>query len=85
MRLIDVDALTAEIQGMSIAVSAKDCVLARIATQTIIDAVPVLHAHWTDEGSLSCRCSHCGCKANDEFPYCPHCYARMDEKENSHG
>lgn len=48
--------------------------------QPTIDAVPVLHAHWTDKGSLSCRCSHCGCKANDEFPYCPRCYARMDEQ-----
>ena len=43
-------------------------------------AETVIHAHWTDKGSLSCRCSHCGCKATDEFPYCPRCGARMDEE-----
>lgn len=43
---------------------------------------PVIHAHWTDKGSLSCRCSHCGCKSTDEFPYCPRCGARMDEETN---
>lgn len=32
---------------------------------------------WTDRGSLSCRCSECGCKSPKEYRYCPYCGARM--------
>lgn len=37
---------------------------------------------WYDVGSLSCRCSRCGCKNNRETPYCPICAAKMEEVEN---
>ena len=33
--------------------------------------------HWFDCGSLSCRCSECGCKNNKESRFCPNCGARM--------
>ena len=33
---------------------------------------------WYDVGSLSCRCSCCGCKSNKETKYCPNCGARME-------
>lgn len=46
-----------------------------------VDAVPVMHGRWWDVGSLSCRCSECGCKAAAETKYCPNCGARMDEEE----
>ena len=47
------------------------------------DVVEVRHGTWTDIGSLSCRCSECGCKNNRTTPYCPLCGARMD-KEDEH-
>ena len=47
------------------------------------DVVEVRHGYWYDCGSLSCRCSECGCKNNRETAYCPACGARMD-KENEH-
>lgn len=34
-------------------------------------------AYWYDVGSLSCRCSACGCKNNRESPFCPNCGADM--------
>lgn len=34
--------------------------------------------YWYDKGSLSCRCSECGCKSPQEFKYCPNCGARME-------
>ena len=36
---------------------------------------------WVDIGSLSCRCSECGCKNNKESNYCPECGAKMSLKE----
>ena len=49
------------------------------------DAAPVRHGYWFDRGSLSCRCSECGCKSTEESPYCHICGAKMDAKrgENS--
>lgn len=45
------------------------------------DVAPVRHGRWTDVGSLSCRCSECGCKSNRETMYCHNCGALMDGKE----
>ena len=45
-----------------------------------LDVAPIRHAHWFDVGSLSCRCSGCGCKNDRETAYCPNCGAKMDEK-----
>lgn len=28
---------------------------------------------WFDRGSLSCRCSNCGCKSTKEYSFCPNC------------
>ena len=32
---------------------------------------------WYDVGSLSCRCSECGCKSLKEYLFCPNCGADM--------
>ena len=36
-----------------------------------------IKAKWFDVGSLSCRCSACGCKNNRETLFCPNCGAKM--------
>lgn len=45
------------------------------------DVVEVRHGYWHDCGSLSCRCSECGCKNNRETAYCPACGARMGKED----
>ena len=42
------------------------------------DVEPVRHGRWMDKGSLSCRCSECGCKNYKETQWCPNCGAKMD-------
>ena len=42
------------------------------------DVAPVRHGQWIDKGSLSCRCSKCGCKNYKETQWCPNCGAKMD-------
>lgn len=41
------------------------------------DVASVVRGRWYDKGSLSCRCSECGCKNNKETTYCPNCGAKM--------
>ena len=43
--------------------------------------VPQSTGKWFDQGSMSCRCSNCGCKNIKESPYCPWCGAYMRESE----
>ena len=59
-----------------------------------IDAVPVRHGKWLDDGQYDnffphheWRCSECGEHVLEIgvpwFNYCPHCGARMDEERDS--
>lgn len=41
------------------------------------DVVERKRGEWYDRGSMSCRCSNCGCKANKEYSFCPNCGADM--------
>lgn len=50
-----------------------------IAHTPAADVAPIRHAHWFDVGSLSCRCSGCGCKSERETAYCPNCGAKMQQ------
>lgn len=41
------------------------------------DVKPVVHGRWEDRGSLSARCSECGCKSLRASDFCPNCGADM--------
>lgn len=43
-----------------------------------IEIYRVRRGRWFDKGSLSCRCSKCGCKNYKETQYCPNCGCKMD-------
>jgi hypothetical protein len=53
-----------------------------IATVPAADVRENVRAHWYDVGSLSCRCSVCGCKSNRETAFCPNCGAKMGGAED---
>ena len=50
------------------------------------DVIERKRGEWFDRGSLSCRCSNCGCKSTKEYSFCPNCGAdmrgRKDAKDN---
>ena len=87
MRLIDADALKEKLpntyrNGFE---NCRECRLlereevnAYIDRMPTIDAAHVKHGKWIDKGSLSCRCSKCGCKNGHESKFCPNCGAKMD-------
>ena len=83
MRLINADKVIADLQAMQTQFDAIaiDGMIRGIERQPTIEAEPVRHGEWFDKGSLSCRCSECGCKHTKESAYCPHCGAKMDAKE----
>lgn len=65
-----------------------DCV-SLIENAPTIDAVEVIHGHWTNisisvSGHSSAECSVCGCVVHDSFSnvinYCPNCGAKMDRE-----
>lgn len=44
---------------------------------------PVKHGHWVwKKPSDDCRCSNCGKIADQKYPYCPWCGARMKGEED---
>ncbi len=51
-----------------------------IENQPAGEVQDIRHGEWTDKGSLSCRCSECGCKSNRESNFCPNCGAKMDKE-----
>lgn len=96
MRLIDADALM-EKSGWYNLLTGK-CIHGvqdyEIASMPTIDAVPVVHGRWIDEGAYVTtaygsldvyQCSNCNREItiDDYDNYCPNCGARMDggEKE----
>ena len=50
---------------------------------SIAETIEPKRGHWYDKGSLSCRCSNCGCKSRTEYSFCPNCGADMREKDGA--
>ena len=63
--------------------SAKN--LQSISDMPAADVAPVIHAHWIRYPDCGVtKCSNCGWSIEEcwDSDYCPHCGAKMDEKEN---
>lgn len=65
--------------------------LIKLARQHIAEALELVsiaetmeekRGYWYDKGSMSCRCSNCGCKSTSEYSFCPNCGADMRGKKN---
>lgn len=91
MRLIDADAIPyfGEVYGHD-----RVTFKARIDTLPTIDAEPVRHGHWIEEGQayngdFLIRCSACRRVLSEAKQigyvrkYCPNCGAKMDEEVNT--
>lgn len=51
----------------------------RVIRETVDEIEPERKTgKWINVGSLSCRCSECGCKSAKETSYCPNCGAKME-------
>ena len=66
------------------AIDALDCIS---GVEEVLRSLPSVQperktGQWYDVGSLSCRCSKCGCKSQKESLFCPNCGAKMEEKTN---
>lgn len=94
MRLIDADALLRKWQDVlnenadekgTVAYITFELFIDRLKEEPTIDAVPVMHGRWVNNGipySMLSGCSVCGCTyGSSGFRYCPHCGAKMDGDE----
>ena len=59
--------------------SKEYCPLEEVDVTDINAGNKVKRGEWFDKGSLSCRCSNCGCKNTKESRFCPNCGADMRE------
>lgn len=87
MRLIDADRLTEEFLSWTMCDGASMYEIERtIDEQPTVDAEPVRHGRWIYKWFDS-YCSACGwenksdtvTRIRNDYPYCPHCGAKMDE------
>lgn len=49
----------------------------------IAETMEEKRGYWYDKGSMSCRCSNCGCKSTKEYSFCPNCGADMRGRSNA--
>ena len=55
----------------------REAIAEMIMSVPSADVVERKKGEWFDRGSLSCRCSNCGCKSPKEYSFCPNCGADM--------
>lgn len=55
----------------------REAIAEMIMSVPSADVVERKKGEWFDRGSLSCRCSNCGCKSTKEYSFCPNCGADM--------
>jgi hypothetical protein len=99
MRLIDADELlqTEKFLDTDLIRNSKEAnwlyeqMIYDIANAPTIDAQPVVHAYWKRNDDFLFTCSNCGrlpllngAEDDELSPYCPHCGAKMDGKEERH-
>ena len=73
------EAMNDEIRIRAIQAQVTFCeVMLRIKAMSPVDVQEVKLGHWEDVGSLSCRCSECGCKSPKEYRFCPNCGAKIE-------
>ena len=53
--------------------SAKTHIAEALELLDIAETMGEKRGYWYDKGSLSCRCSNCGCKSTKEYSFCPNC------------
>ena len=51
----------------------REAIAEMIMSVPSADVVERKRGEWFDRGSLSCRCSNCGCKSTKEYSFCPNC------------
>ena len=81
MRLVDADALAAQIRQEPTDGMYTEEILEVIGNQPTIEAAPVVHGRWKKRGKNLGECSVCGEVVMVRYRYCPDCGAKMD-KEN---
>ena len=90
MRLIDAHALIDEINDMwqnhkvylnNEPVVHFGAVIDLIGAASVIEAKPIVHAHWDQIANGFMVCSHCEeiVEENRKYSFCPLCGAQMDE------
>lgn len=60
----------------------REAIAEMIMSVPSADVVERKRGEWFDRGSLSCRCSNCGCKSTKEYSFCPNCGADMRGRED---
>lgn len=56
------------------------------AIDYISNSAPVVHGRWTWTGSVvEWKCSVCEGEGYENFKFCPHCGAKMDEESEGSG
>lgn len=80
MRLIDADALMKHAELKEWGLTKNLWINAEVFRNApTVDAAPVRHGHWQRLNFLMVACSECRNLFVEEYAYCPHCGAKMDE------